>query len=392
MSGEAPLVYFIAGEPSGDFLAARLIASLKELTGGHIRFAGIGGENMAALGVESLFPIADLAVMGLVEVLPRLPLILRRLKDTLEDIARLQPAAVVTIDSWGFTGRVARALRANHSHIPRIHYVAPMVWAWKEGRAKGVAQRVDLLMTLFPNELAYFERHGLRSVHVGHPVIESGAGEGDGAAFRKRHGLACETPLLAVLPGSRPGEVARLLPAFQGAAEILAARLPGLAAVLPTVSTVAEMVEARTRDWRLPVLVLKGQEEKYGAFAASQAALAASGTVALELAMAGLPHVVAYKVHPITALAAKRLFKIPYVNLTNILLERQAVPEILQEACKPEILAKALWPLMTDDAARSLQQSQMEEAMRRLGLGGPSPSLRAAQEVLAMIREKRGET
>jgi lipid-A-disaccharide synthase len=389
MSDSQKLVFVVAGEPSGDFLAARLIAALKNLGGGRLRFAGVGGENMQAEGVESLFPIADLSVMGLVEVLPRLPLIMRRLDETLSAIGRLNPACVVTIDSWGFTGRVARGLKARHSHIPRIHYVAPMVWAWKEGRAKGVAEKVDLLLTLLPNEPPYFERHGLKAVHVGHPVIESGAGLGDGAAFRARHGLDAATPLLAVLPGSRPGEVARLLPVFQGAAERLAASLPGLAAVLPTVATVAEMVEARTRDWKLPVLVLKGKDEKYGAFAASRAALAASGTVALELAMACLPHVVAYKVHPITAMAARRLFKVPYVNLTNLLLERLAIPEILQEACKPEILAEALLPLFADPAARDLQISAMEEAMRRLGLGGPSPSQRAAREILAMIEQRR---
>jgi lipid-A-disaccharide synthase len=385
MSGEKR-IFIVTGEPSGDFLAARLMRSLREETEGQVAFAGVGGENMRAEGLDSLFPIADIAVMGLVEVLPRLPLILKRLDQTIDAILRFRPHAVVTVDSWGFTGRVNRRLRKLGSTIPRIHYVAPMVWAWKESRSKGVAENVHRLLALFPYELPYFQRHGLDAVCVGHSVIESGADAGDGMAFRERHGLALETPLLAVLPGSRMGEVKRLLPIFEQAVARIAAAHPGLVALVPTVDTVAGPVEAAVSNWPVPAIVLRGAREKYDAFKAARVAMAASGTVALELAMAGLPHVVAYKLNALTVMAARRLFKIPFVNLSNILLERMAVPELIQEDCTPERLSDEMLALMEEGERRSNMIDDLDEAMRRLGLGGPSPGHRAARAVLEMLK------
>lgn len=378
--------FIVTGEPSGDFLASKLMAALSQATQGEAQFQGVGGENMAAQGLDSLFPIADLSVMGLVEVLPRLPLILKRLDQTLSAIERFRPHAVITVDSWGFTGRVARALKQRGSNIPRIHYVAPMVWAWKEGRSKSVAERVHRLLTLFPHEAPYFQKHGLDTVCVGHPVIESGADAGDAEAFRLRHGLGADVPLLAVLPGSRPGEIKRLLPVFEQAAARIAALHPGLVTLVPTVDTVASDVAAAVSNWPVPALVLRGQNEKYDAFAAASAAMAASGTVALELAMARLPHVVAYKMNPMTVMMARRLFKIPYINLSNLLLERLAVPELIQEDCTPERLSDEVLALMTPSDRRSQQIDDLDEAMRRLGQGGPSPSRRAADAVLEMLR------
>lgn len=386
MNNPASRVFIVAGEASGDFLAAKLMRALREISPSEIEFAGVGGENMAAEGMASLFPIADLSVMGLVEVLPRLPLILKRLDQTIKAIDDFRPQVIVTVDSWGFTGRVARLLKKKGSSIPRIHYVAPMVWAWKESRAKGVAAGVDRLLTLFPHENPYFTRHGLDTVCVGHPVIESGADAGDALAFRARHCLSQDAPLLVVLPGSRPGEVKRLLPAFERAAAIIADSKPGLVVLAPTVDTVAPMVSQAVSNWSVPTLLLRGPSEKYDAFAAANAAMAASGTVALELAMAGLPHVVAYKLNPITVMAARRLFKIPYINLTNILLDRKAVPELIQEDCSPDRLASEVLRLMDDADAISRQKDELATAMRKLGLGGASPSRRAAQAVLEMIR------
>lgn len=385
----APLVYLVAGEPSGDLLGARLMAALAERSGGRVRFAGIGGENMAEQGLRSLVPLEELAVMGLVEVLPRLPNILKRLAQTIDDIERLRPDVVVTIDSWGFTGQIAKRLKARGSTVPRLHYVAPMVWAWKEGRARKLAKRLDVLMTLLPNEPPFFEAHGLRAVHVGHPVIESGAGQGDGAAFRARHGIPAEAPLVVVLPGSRRSETQRLLPVFAQTAGLLAARFPGLRVVVPTVETVAADVAAAVAGWPVPALALRGRVEKYDAFAAADAALAASGTVALELALAALPNVVAYRLSPATAMIARRLLKVKWVNLVNILLDRAAVPELLQDDCRPDRLAAAVASLLEDPAARAAQRAGLAEAMRRLGLGGDSPSRRAADLVLATIAKGR---
>lgn len=379
-----PLVYIIAGEPSGDILAARLIKALKRLTDGKVRFAGIGGEAMRAEGLPSLFPQADLAVMGFAEVVPRIPKILRRLKETLADIEAKKPSLIVTVDSWGFTGRVAKALKNQGSTIPRLHYVAPMVWAWKEKRARALAERVDRLLCLLPNEPAYFERHGLQAVHVGHSVLERLDEPGDGQGFRKRHGIPADAPLLCVLPGSRTSETSRLLPVFAETAGLMATRFPGLQVVVPSVETVAEPVRRAVAGWSVPALVVDSAE-KWDAFAASDAALAASGTVALELAVSKVPMVIGYRVAPMTAAIARRLLTIKYVCLLNLLVDRLVVPELLQEKCVPADLADALSPLMRDGPERRVQLEGCAEALRALGVDGESPSLRAAREALSMM-------
>jgi lipid-A-disaccharide synthase len=378
------LIYVIAGEPSGDLLGGRLMAALEARTGGTIRFAGIGGEAMRAEGLDSLFPMAELSVMGLVEVLPRIPNIMRRLDQTMADIARLNPDAVVTIDSWGFTGRVHKRLKASGAGAARIHYVAPMVWAWKPNRTKKLAAVLDLLLALLPNEPPWFEKDGLKTLHVGHPVIESGAGNGDGLAFRARHHLAADAPLLCVLPGSRTSETGRLLPVFAETLALLARTRPGLVAVVPTVETVADRVCAAAKSWPVPVVVVRGAAEKYDAFAACEAALAASGTVALELALAGLPAVIAYKVSKLSAFVATRFLglKLKFATLVNIIMDRPVMPELLQDDCTPDRLAAAVGHLLDDADARARQVADAHEAMRRLGWGGDSPSARAAEAVL----------
>ena len=378
-----PLVYLIAGEPSGDLIGARLIDALRELTGGRVAFAGIGGEAMRAEGMDSLFPQKDLAVMGLVEVLPRIPKVLRRLKETLAHIEALQPAVIVTIDSWGFTGRVAQRLKAAGSKIPRVHYVAPMVWAWKEKRVHQVAERVDRLLCLLPIEPPYFEKAGLTALHVGHPVIEGYAG--DGTAFRARHRIPEDAPLLAVLPGSRLSEISRLLPIFADTVRQLAATRPQLQVVVPTVETVAEAVERETENWPVNAIVVRGKTERMDAFAASRAALAASGTVALELGRAGTPMAVAYRASPITAMIVRRLLKVPYACLLNLLLDAPVVPEFLQERCQAKLLAPTVARLLDDETVRLAQIASIRQAMDRLGLAGEVPSRRAARAVLELI-------
>jgi lipid-A-disaccharide synthase len=380
-----PLVYIIAGEPSGDLLAARLMKALKQLTDHSVRFAGIGGEAMRAEGLQSLFPQADLAVMGLAEVVPRIPKILRRLRETLADIEEKAPALILTVDSWGFTGRVAKALKEKGSTIPRLHYVAPMVWAWKEKRARTLADRVDELLCLLPNEPAYFEKHGLKAVHVGHSVLERLDETGDGQGFRRRHDIPADAPLLCVLPGSRSSETSRLLPVFGETVALMAHRFSGLRVVVPSVETVAIGVRRAVAGWTVPAVVV-GTAEKWDAFAASDAALAASGTVALELAVSSVPMVIAYRVAPLTAMLARRLLTINYVCLLNLLVDRLVVPELLQERCVPADLAEALSPLMRDGPERRLQLEGCAEALRALGVDGESPSLRAAREAIGMIR------
>jgi lipid-A-disaccharide synthase len=382
------MVYLIAGEPSGDLLAARLMAGLRDLTGGEVAFAGIGGEAMREEGLTSLFPQAELAVMGLAEVVPAIPRILRRLKQTVADINARQPSVVVTVDSWGFTGRVAKRLKGQGSAIPRVHYVAPMVWAWKERRVHQLVGRVDLLLCLLANEPPYFTKAGLAAVHVGHSVLESGADRGDGAAFRVRHGIPAVAPLLCVLPGSRHSETSRLLPVFAETMTRLRERWRDLRVVVPTVEGVAGEVGQAVAAWSVPVTVVLGAAERYDAFAASRAALAASGTVALELAMAGVPMVICYRLAATTAFLARRLFKVRQVCLLNLLIDRPAVPELLQDDCRPDLLASAVVRLMSDETARAAQRAAAKEALSRLGVDGESPSRRAAREILRLVNEK----
>ncbi len=375
-------IYIIAGEPSGDALGARLLGALRE--GGPVEAAGVGGELMAGEGVASLFPQAETAVMGLFEVLPRARRLLRRMDETVADILRFRPDAVVTIDSGGFNKGVARRLIAAGCPAARIHYVAPMVWVWAPGRARRMAPLFDHLMTLWPFEPPLFEREGLAATFVGHSLIE--AAPGNGEAFRSRHGIAPESTLLAVLPGSRSGEVRRLLPVFREALERLADNAPGLHLAVPTVGTVAGRVRDAVAGWPWPVTVTLGEEEKQDAFAASRAALGASGTVALELALAGVPQVTAYRLNPATALIGRVAVRTRLFCPVNIVLDRPVVPELIQGDCRPGPLARALRPLLTEEEAREAQLAAFRELAGMLG-GGGRPSRRAAETVRRIVLE-----
>lgn len=387
------LIYIIAGEPSGDLLGARLLAALTERTGGEARFAGIGGPAMKAQGLDSLFLMSELSVMGLVEVLPRIPRILGLVKQTVAHIGQLQPDVVITIDSWGFTGRVQKTLQAQFPKIGRIHFVAPTVWAWKPGRARKLAAIADMLMALFPFEPPYFEREGLKTVHVGHSVVEGGADKGDGAAFRARHGIGADEPLLVALPGSRLSETSRLLPVYAQVMDLLAATCPGLKVAVPTVDTVSAKVREAAAGWALPAIVVEGAE-RFDAFAAGDVALAASGTVSFELALAKLPAIITYRVSPLSAFVATRFLglgkSLRWVTMVNILMGREIIPEYLQDRCRPELLAEAVTGLLADEGARNTMRTGMAEAMAMLGYGGGDrPSLRAADAVLDFIADRR---
>jgi lipid-A-disaccharide synthase len=323
-------------------------------------------------------------------VLPRARAILRRVKQTVAEIRRLKPRAVVTIDSSGFTWRVAKRLRERGETLPLIHYVAPMVWAWRSYNARKMARWYDHLMTLLPFEPPFFTAVGLSCSYVGHPVIESGADRGDGAGFRARHGIAPTERVLCLLPGSRRGEVTRLLPIFDATLRRVLPRFPGIRLVLPAVPHMADLIERETRQWPVPVTVLRGPGEKYDAFAASEMALAASGTVALELAMAGLPAVIAYRTNALTGWYLRRVVKAKYANLVNLILDRLVVPELLLEECTPDRLSSALEQLLVDETARRAQQAGYRECLVILGGEGMPPSERAADQVLAVIAERSG--
>lgn len=380
MSGASP-IFIVAGEPSGDVLGGRLMAALSELTAGEVRFAGVGGEAMQGQGLESLFPMEELSVMGLAEILPHLPRLLGRIRQTAAAADAAGPRALITIDSPDFSRRVARRVRDRS--IPRIHYVAPTVWAWRPGRAQGFARDFSHLLALLPFEPPWFERAGLSCTFVGHPVVESGADRGDGAGFRSRHGIAPDCPLICVLPGSRRGEVSRLAADFGKALEMLQRRYPELRVAVPTVPGVAAMVEQFAAGWPGSPRVVRGQAEKYDAMAASNAALAASGTVALELSLARVPTVIAYRVAPLTHFIVRRMLSVDYGNLVNIIEDREIVPELIQDDCRPERLAHELEQLL--GPAGPAQVEACQPALRQLGLGGERPSRRAAQAVLDII-------
>ena len=378
-----PLIFLVAGEPSGDQLGARLMAALKAETGGAVRFAGVGGPQMAAAGLDSLFDIDELAVMGLIEVLPKIPLVYRRIRQTAAAARHIGPDALVTIDSPSFSLEVSHRLKGQG--FPLIHYVAPSVWAWKPWRAKQMAGYLDHLLALLPFEPPYFETHGLATTVVGHPAVEAADVAVDPAAFRARHDIPPDAPLVCVLPGSRRGEVRRQEPVFAAALRLLKARFAGLQAVTPTVPTVADMVEAASRAWPVPTMVLRDPADKYQAYAAATAAMATSGTVAVELAVAGLPAVIAYRVGPVTAALARRLLKVEHVSLINLVLGCEAQPELLQEACTPERVADAVGRLIADAEARTVQLDACRDVTATLGLGGAAPSTKAARTILSLI-------
>ena len=377
------LIYLVAGEASGDVLGARLMAALSARRP-DLRFAGVGGELMTARGLHSLFPMRELALMGLLEVLPNIRRLSARLRQTVADIAARRPDVVVTIDSPGFTLRVLRAIRP--LGIPRAHYVAPQVWAWREGRVKHFPGLWETLLCLLPFEPAFFAKHGLPARFVGHPVLESGADTGDAARFRARHAIGADARIVTLMPGSRRTEVARLLPVLGETLARLVPRIPGLVPVVPVAAPVAEAVLAGTRAWPVRPVVVTEIEDKHDAFAASEAALTKSGTSTLELALAGVPMLVTYRVNPITAAIARRLVKVRYAALVNLLADREVVPELIQQACTPDRLAAALETLLTDRDAANAQRAAFRAVLDSLRPpGGQSPSDAAAAAILALL-------
>ncbi len=372
----------IAGEPSGDVLGARLMLALARASSGRIRLEGIGGEQMAAAGLASRFPMQELSHMGLVEVVPHLPLLRRRLAETADWLTREPPDVLVTIDAPGFCLRLAKRLAGTGT--PILHYVAPTVWAWKPKRAPRLARLVDHLLALLPFEPPYFTRHGLPCTYVGHPALETMAGTPEPAVFRARHRIPPDAPVLCVLPGSRRFELARLLTLFAAAVGRLKERHPRLHVVLPTVAGVAELAVSAAGGFGVPVTVIADPAAKRDAYAASDAALAASGTVAVELAVVGTPAVIAYRAHPVSAAIARRMIKVRFASLINLLLDRAAAPEYLQENCRPDRLADAVDRLLRDADARAAQREAYAEALAKLAVEG-TPSERAAEVALSMI-------
>ena len=374
-------IYIIAGESSGDFLGAMLIDNLQYLAS-NISFNGIGGPLMIDKGFESLFPIDDLNIMGLTEVLPRVPLVLRRINETIKHIIKLRPDIVITIDSPDFSFRVVKQLKHTNSYL--VHYVAPTVWAWRPKRAKKIAKIYHQLLTLFPFEPTYFEKEGLPATFVGHPLIESDLDTGNSEAFYKRNNIPRHAKIICFLPGSRYSEISKLLPIFVKALTRLRETWPDLYIVIPTVEslkpTILSMITGISN-----IHVVSKYEHKKDAYAASIAAVAASGTVTLELAIAKVPAIITYRVNPITAFIARRLLKIKHVSLINILINSNIFPELLQDKCKAETIAEELKQLVLDKSRYNTQLSYYEKALQQLTPISGSPSHQAAKTIINLL-------
>ncbi|WP_126977200.1 lipid-A-disaccharide synthase [Frigidibacter oleivorans] len=383
MSG--PRLFLIAGEASGDGLGAALMAGMRQLAP-ETAFAGVGGPAMQAEGLASLFPMEELSVMGLAEVLPRYFDLKRRIAEVAAAVIAAKPDALIGIDSPDFCLRVAALVRQADPGQRIMHYVAPSVWAWRPGRAAKMARHVDHVLALLPFEPPYMQAAGMTCDFVGHPVVaEPLATPEQAAAFRAAHGIAADAPLVLALPGSRRGEVTRLAPRFDESLMRLRDRVPEMRVVLPTVRGVSAMVRAMAARWPVAPVVVERPEDKRAAFAAADLALAASGTVSLELAANATPMVIAYDMAWATRMLLERMVRLDTVTLVNLVSETRAVPEFLGTRCRPDLIAPALVRLADDGGGREEQMAAMALTMDRLGRGGEPPGLRAARSVLAHL-------
>jgi lipid-A-disaccharide synthase len=377
---ETPCFFVVACEPSGDILGSRIMRSIRERLKGKVRFEGVGGERMEAEGMQSLFPQSDLALFGITELVPKIPHVLKRIDQTAKAVKEIRPKAVITIDGPDFSFRVAKKLKG--CGIPLIHDVAPSVWAWRAGRAKKIAKLYNHLLALLPFEPSYFIEEGLSTTFTGHPVIERVADLEAAERFRKRHNIAPDRKILCILPGSRKSEIERLAPIFGEALGLLKKKLGDAFIVMPSLPEVLPYLKPHIPKWPVKPVVLLGEEDKYDAFRASHAALAASGTVSLELAMAEVPHVVAYRLNTLTVMIYRSLVKkIKFFNLVNILLDKAIIPEYMQFNCTPQKLARALWTVWSDKSKREVQLTAFQRVRKLLQSGKVMPSEKAAKVI-----------
>lgn len=383
----------VAGEHSGDALGAKLIAALRARLGDRLVLAGVGGAAMEAEGFVSDFPMADVAVMGPLSILRHLPRIVRRVYATVDNALRFDPHAVVIIDSPEFTHPIAKRIRRRRPDIPIIDYVSPSVWAWRPGRARKMRPYVDHILGLLPFEPEAHRRlGGPPCTYVGHSLIErldwlNGL---DPAPLAARLGLDPRRPVVVVLPGSRSSEVGRLMEPFGDTLRLLAERGPAPEVVVPCVPHVHALIERSRKGWPVRPHIVEGEEDKFRAFKLARAALAASGTVTLELALAGTPMVVAYRVDPVAAPVLRRLIKAPTTVLANLVLGENAFPEFHQEKSSPENLAAALAPLLADTPERRAQAAALARVPDLMRIGGDRPPSEAAAEiVLSYVERKR---
>lgn len=371
-------IYLIAGEASGDFLGAQLMKAIKAQAP-TTKFSGIGGSLMEEQGLNSLFPMTDLSVMGVFEVLPKLRLLLKRIKQTIVNIKNTSPDIVITIDAPDFSFRVIKGARKAIKERPKfIHYVAPTVWAWRPKRAAKVAKFLDAMICLFDFEPPYFEKEGLKAIAVGHPMMESGIKDAKPAVIGQK-----ETQKIGLFFGSRAGEIKRISPVILETVQKIIAEKSAVELIVPTLPHLKDTIAALLKDIEVPIHISTDKDKKWSIFKACDTAIAVSGTVGLELAAANVPHVIAYKISPITYQIVKWLIKTPYAHLANIILDREAVPEFIQNDCIPDDIAAEMMTLMENE---SYQRDQTDAFIKvRESIGSiESPSQTAAEFILSI--------
>ncbi len=385
-------LFIVSGEHSGDALGGKLIGALRELGGDTLTFVGgVGDAHMREAGVPSLYPLSDVAVMGPIAILKALPRIRARVLETVDAIVAAKPDVLVIIDSPEFTHPIAKRVRKRLPGLPIVDYVSPSVWAWRPGRAKRMRAYVDHVLALLPFEPAAHKRlGGPPCTYVGHPLIERlpwmrGL---DPSPLRTRLGIGEGEDVLVVLPGSRASEVSRLMQPFGATVDRLAEQGIRPQVVIPVVKSVRHLVEQGLAGWKTKVHLVEGEEDKFRAFRMARAALAASGTVTLELALAGAPMVVAYRIDWIAA-RLRFLLKVHSIVLANLVLGENAFPELVQEDCTPEKLADRVASILRDGPARDAQLAALKRIPDIMERGIASPSKAAAQVVLDVLRSSR---
>jgi lipid-A-disaccharide synthase len=404
-------IYIIAGEASGDIYGAKLIQQLKTISPEPIEFYGIGGDKMKEAGFNSLFDMSEISIMGFAEILPHLGNILGRIDDTVADIYEKQPDIVITIDSPGFTTRIAKRLRSGEDGTEKVfkkilsknkdrepiefqpfngklvHYVAPTVWAYKPKRAEKFAKLFDHLLVILPFEPPYFEQEGLPCTYIGHPIVETQFPL-NGNQFKQKYGIGENETVISLMPGSRRGEINRLLPIFTEAVSLLA-RIDNPVIVIPTIPSLKAEVEHMVAPNSIKTIVLDNEKDKLASYKAASAAIVKSGTGSLEVALAGCPMVIGYKVNYISYRIIKSLVKIKYANLINLILDEEIIPEFLQNYCTPYLISQSVDKILDDYKLKDLQIVRGLEALKTMGLGEPeSPSLKAANAILRITSKK----
>jgi len=382
-------IMVVAAEASGDALGAGLIAELrKQAPEAGLTFFGVGGVRMAEQGVVSPFDISELSILGLLEAVKAYGRVMKRVRETVAYAQRQRPDVVILVDSWGFTLRVANAIRKAMPQVRLIKYVGPQVWAARPGRAKTLAQSVDLLLALHPMDPPFFEAAGLKTVVVGNPALNIDFSDADPLAFRNRIDLGAD-PLVLVLLGSRPAEIKRLSPLFAETVARLKDVHPNVRLVMPVADTVRDLVGRRVAEWPVKPLLVYGEADKHSAMQAATLALACSGTVSTELALAGCPMVIAYKVEPLTYWIYRRISTLKHVTMFNIMADKRIAPEFIQDEATADNLFQALEERLADKALRDRQVAGQFAALDVMGRGQKPPAEKAAAAVLSFLGLKR---